>query len=308
MAQSYGSQICVFGNNGQEYLKLSDPESFVSLGNLKVGTISEDRVVVSSVMREKNLMSAIPDFNKEVDEYLSKVVFVTQGSMETDCGMAFYKEGSNFSILVLPFYSSGGSDFYGSHSAKIVECLTNSEVPSEFYKYWRDASMTNSYSGKLLLMFSALEALVKNEGKNKYEKLENILGKDLKDKIFKPNGGLRHRLVHGEYHNIREDVSTLSYAEVHKKVIQYFKNEVLSGVDDVKNLLLEDFVSPQRSRSQLFGMGSFLIRSHSEDFNVVDILQYLKKRVDLTHTDCFIDDSPYFVFSKCDDENVLKFY
>ena len=56
----------------------------------------------------------------------------------------------------------------------------------------------------------------------------------------KPDTGLRHRLVHGEYFDDTD--STKNYLDlVHKKVIHYFNDYIFS-----EKILNEDVVSPQR--------------------------------------------------------------
>ena len=81
--------------------------------------------------------------------------------------------------------------------------LQNSQIPEAFYYYWNDAVNTTGYSSKLLLMCSAIEALVGNDRRTKYQKREELLGTDLNETLYgtkvDPQSGLRHRLAHGEY-------------------------------------------------------------------------------------------------------------
>jgi hypothetical protein len=132
--------------------------------------------------------------------------------------------------------------------------FANTAIPDEFYKYWNDAVNTIGYSPKLLLMFSALEALVKKpNGKKDWALLESILGTDLKDKIFTPRTGLRHRLTHGEYFN-PTDTSDDYVRVIHKKVVEYFNGLLGSDVISI------DTIDPQR---HFFGnkmVGKFFLR------------------------------------------------
>ena len=131
--------------------------------------------------------------------------------------------------------------------------LANAEVPEEFYYYWNDAVNATGYSSKLLLMFSAIEALVKirngsNPGQKDWSKLERILGVGLQTEIWgergAPTNALRHRLVHGEYFNPQD--STKNYLELmHKKIIAYFNESIFR-----EGLIEESVVHPQR---HLFG-------------------------------------------------------
>ncbi len=119
-----------------------------------------------------------------------------------------------------------------------------SEIPEEFYKYWNDAVNTQNYSSKLLIMFSAIEAMVRGRDKKTFPKpadlTEKILGKNLSDEIFAPGNGLRNRLVHGEY--FKDEDANKNYRDlIHKKVLSYFNQSVL------KEAPLElEIVNPQR--------------------------------------------------------------
>ena len=126
----------------------------------------------------------------------------------------------------------------------LVELLKREDIPEPFYSYWNDAVNVPGYSAKLLLMFSALEAIARKRDKSVYKKAidlyNKILGEELAIEIFVDGDGLRNRLVHGEYFN--GDDAGKNYLEtVHKKVISYFNNEIFS-----KSFIPEDVVSPQR--------------------------------------------------------------
>ena len=111
--------------------------------------------------------------------------------------------------------------------------LKQSKIPDEFYYYWNDAVNTSEYSSKLLAMFSAIETLVKKTaGKKDFSKLEKILGKRLKRKLWSQKNdwliALRHRLTHGEYFlftDFKDDYIDL----IHKRIIRYFNKNVLKA-------------------------------------------------------------------------------
>lgn len=136
----------------------------------------------------------------------------------------------------------------------LQQLFANANVRDEFYKYWNDATNTVGYSPKLLLMFSALEALVKKpNGSKDWALLESILGTDLKDKIFTPRTGLRHRLTHGEYFS-PTDSSDDYVDQIHKKVIAYFNGLIGSDV------ISTDTVHPQRHFHDNKMVGRFFLR------------------------------------------------
>lgn len=132
--------------------------------------------------------------------------------------------------------------------------LTEADIPEEFFLFWNEAVNTTGYSPKLLVMFSALEALAKKpNGSKDHERLELILGKELKDDIFKQTSGLRNRLVHGE-HFLETDFRRNFVEGVHRAVVGYF-NQYIFG----KGVISLDTVSPHRRLSGNKEVGRYFI-------------------------------------------------
>lgn len=144
--------------------------------------------------------------------------------------------------------------FMDKERTALDQLLAHSDLPKEFFYYWRDAVNTFGYSSKLLLMLSAVEALTgvtyamrkeKEKKKLYYERLEQILGPGLK-KVFwgtekEHNDALRHRLSHGEYFDPKDNTHIDYVGEVHRSVIRYFNEHIFKD-----NLLDEAIVKPQR--------------------------------------------------------------
>jgi hypothetical protein len=112
----------------------------------------------------------------------------------------------------------------------------------------------------VLLMCAAIECLTKTgHGKKDWEKVERVLGKDLKEELYgtkeDSSTGLRHRLSHGDYFGA--DHSGKNYVElIHKRMMAYFNDHIL------KEPLLElNVVSPQRHFVGDLEGGSWFIRS-----------------------------------------------
>ena len=156
------------------------------------------------------------------------------------------------------------------------------EVPEEFYYYWNDAVNATAYSSKLLLMFSAIEALVKiRDGSSTslkdWDKLERILGEELKRDLWGERGdstnALRHRLVHGEYFNPED--SEKNYLElVHKKIIAYFNESIFR-----EGLIEESVVNPQRHFfGNREGWRGFLRARERNQLNLKDVLAESEKK------------------------------
>lgn len=161
-----------------------------------------------------------------------------------------------------------GLMFMENEKEALTILLENESVPEEFYYYWNDAVNTTGYSAKLLLMFSAIEALTKkSDGTKDFEKINEILGEDLNSQLFQQNTGLRHRLIHGEYFS-GEDPQVDYLEVVHKKIINYFNASILN-----RELLNTNVKNPQR---HFFGnreVGRFFIRKI--DKGVLDFREVL---------------------------------
>jgi hypothetical protein len=122
-------------------------------------------------------------------------------------------------------------------------------------------------------MFSAIEALVKKNGKKDWNLINEILGEDLVKELFgtkkQSNAGLRHRLVHGEYFGNQDQGK--NYLElVHNKVIGYFNTKIFP-----ESLIHENITRPQR---HFFGnkeeCNIFIkIKDRSKSFELKDLLK-----------------------------------
>jgi len=159
--------------------------------------------------------------------------------------------------------------------------LKNNEIPEAFYCYWNDMVNSIGYSTKILLMCCALEAFAKvgpakNNKTKFYQKIEEILGPDLKEDLWgtpkDPNSGIRQRLVHGEYLS-RCDVMQ-DYAElVHHSIIQYFNSSILK-----EKLLSESVTDPQRHKwGNKEEYGNFIRATGNKTLSLENILSELEK-------------------------------
>ncbi len=172
-----------------------------------------------------------------------RVAFVSQCYTET-LGQPFLIVKSNSDIgLFADFFDSGHVGLMFMENQKsALDKLLRSPIDNAFFYYWNDAVNTIGYAPKLLVMFSAIEALAKkSNGKKDWTLIENILGKDLANEIFEPKKGLRHRLIHGEYFS-QQDFHPKDYVGIiHQQVMSYFNKYILGS-----NLLSENVINPQR--------------------------------------------------------------
>lgn len=207
----------------------------------------ENAWLAKGEVKNSSFLKAINSFRKELWKIVPRIALISQSYIEYHFEpFVVHKKDSDTAFFhCAKDIESGGLMFMENEKQALDEILASIEVPDEFYYYWNDAVNTLGYSAKLLLMFSALEALAKKRDKNKFKKPSDlyvhILGRRLANKIFTSTTGLRHRLVHGEYLSPKQDGKKNYLDLIHKEVISFFNKKVLS-----KPLLSEDVVSPQR--------------------------------------------------------------
>lgn len=186
---------------------------------------------------------ALFEFNKRLFKVIPKVSLIGQ------CYIQYLvqpylitKEGSDVGFFNYPFSVRPVGLMFREEERKALDILlVNGNIPEEFYLYWNDTVNTTGYSSKLLIMFSALEALIrKPDGTKDYVLRKTILGNELNNKIFAQKTGLRNRLVHGEYFS---DKDTDNYTDIiHKRVTKYFNDVIFK-----EKLITEDVTGPQRN-------------------------------------------------------------
>jgi len=186
---------------------------------------------------------ALFEFNKRLFKVIPRVSLVGQSYIQYLVQpYLITKEGSDVGFFNYPFSVGPVGLMFQEEEKKALDILlANADISEEFFLYWNDAVNTTGYSSKLLIMFSALEALIKKpDGTKDYVLRKTILGDELKDKIFAQKTGLRHRLVHGDYFS---DQDTDNYMDIiHKKVTKYFNDVIFN-----EKLITEDVTGPQRN-------------------------------------------------------------
>ena len=213
--------------------------------NYRDGWLTDAWLAVATIEAE-NYHKAFAKFIKKLSRLIPRVSLISQSYIEylsepfliqkTGSDMAFFRYTTDVGAVGLMFME-------GEQKALRI-LLENKEIPEAFYYYWNDAVNATGYSAKLLLMFSAIEALVKRNGQKDWNLINEILGEDLVKELFgtkeKSNTGLRHRLVHGEYFGNQDNGK--NYLElIHNKVINYFNTKIFSEA-----LIHENVTHPQR--------------------------------------------------------------
>ncbi|HET9721631.1 MAG TPA: hypothetical protein VFP32_01200 [Candidatus Saccharimonadales bacterium] len=185
---------------------------------------------------------AFAEFGKLLTPVIPRIAFVSQCYTEARMQpILIVKHGSDIGLFS-DFFASDpvGLMFMDEEKSALDKLLADNSIDNAFFFYWNDAVNTAGHTAKLLVLFSAIEALAKKPNSEKdWVLIENILGKELKDEVFKPTTGLRHRLIHGDYFSPKD---SKNYVDViHKKVMVYFNDHILGA-----KLLGEDVTHPQR--------------------------------------------------------------
>lgn len=214
--------------------------------NIRDGWL-ENAWLARGEVSSSNFLQAINIFRGKLLKIVPRIALISQSYIEYHFEpFIVHKKDSNEAFFhYTKDRGSCGLMFMEKEKQALDELLTSTDVSDEFYYYWNDAVNTLGYSAKLLLMFSALEALARKRNKQKFKKpidlYVHILGKRLADKIFAKTAGLRQRLIHGEYFMPKQDGKKNYLDLIHKKVISFFNKKVLS-----ESLLSEKIVNPQR--------------------------------------------------------------
>lgn len=239
----------------------------------------KDAWLASAIVEGESYQKAFIEFNEKLSRLISRISLISQSYIEylsepflinkTGSNTAFFRYTNDVGVVGLMFMDN---------DQKALKILLDKKynIPESFYYYWKDAVNANGLSSKLLLMFSAIEALVKKNRKKDWNLMNEILGKDLVEELFgtkeMPNKGLRHRLVHGEYFDSRDNGR--NYLEViHNKVIKYFNDKIFQ-----KSLINENVTDPQR---HFFGnkeeCNTFVRLKKGHSFDLKDLLKDLSE-------------------------------
>lgn len=190
-------------------------------------------------------------FSKVLAKVVSRIAVINQCYAEY-AGEPFLilREGSGVALIRwVGERGAVGLGFDDDERKALDLLLKNHEIPEAFYYYWKDATNSSGYASKLLLMFSAVEALVTTRikgqrSKKDFTKLEMILGSELKTDLWGSEkdsvSALRHRLIHGEYFQPgdgQKDYLNL----LHGRIVKYLNQSALN-----EELLRENVVNPQR--------------------------------------------------------------
>lgn len=224
--------------------------------NIRDGWLS-DAWIAETTIKAPNYISAFKKFRLKLKTIIPKISLISQCYIEYN-SHPFLISKKNSNIVFFQYTDETpavGLMFMEKEEEALKILLKTKNIPNEFYFYWNDAVNTTGYTPKLLLMFCALEALGKTNGKKNFEKICSILGQELYDDIFTQNNGLRHRLTHGEYFN-EPDTKKDYFELIHKKIIQYFNKTIFQ-----KDLLNDTIVQPQRHPFGNKRIGKFFLQS-----------------------------------------------
>ncbi len=201
-----------------------------------------DAWLAEATIEADDYIKAFAEFGKLLTPVIPRVAFVSQCYTEARMQpILIVRDGSETGLFSDFFdYKASGLMFMDEEKQALDILLANTDINETFYLYWSDAVNTAGHTAKLMAMFSAIYALAKKQnGDTDWILIEQILGTELKNEVFAPTTGLRHRLIHGEYFGPQDNKDYL--ATIHKQVMTYFNDHILGA-----KLLSADVVGPQR--------------------------------------------------------------
>lgn len=205
--------------------------------------------LVKKEIEAKSCTEATNIFGQELDKIVQKVGFVSQ------CYMDFYREP----FLFYKINNNNNKIFFYKHIQEIKGVglpfgdkeLNDYKKIKKFkfsatFRFLQECRNTIGYMPKLMLLFSALEAMcdkkeIEKEDGSVYttydkDKMKKILDHSLYDEVFGENG-IRHKLNHGVMIN---SVFSKNYVdEIYKSILCYFNQKQKTNVN-------KDVISPQR--------------------------------------------------------------
>jgi len=195
----------------------------------------------------ENYKAAFRIFRQDLNRVVPRISLISQTYIDfLQQPFLIVKDGEHVGFLRYRRKRTGvGLMFVEDHREALVRLLADPSIPEEFYYYWNDVVNAVGYTPKLLLMCSAIECLTRiRHGEKDWGKVEQVLGRELKEDLYGTKGnsstGLRHRLTHGEYLGAND--SGKDYVElIHKKVMAYFNDHILN-----ERLLELNVINPQR--------------------------------------------------------------
>lgn len=203
--------------------------------------------IAEGEIEAQGYMQAINKFRSKLEMVVSRISLISQAYIEFVFGSFIIKREDQevFYARCVRERPPSPMMFTQTGLNALNQLMVNNDVPEGFYLNWLQANNSYGYIPKIQMMLSAIESLCKNDkGKTDWSKLELILGKDLKEKVWRPgegvSAGLRHRLAHGWF-LISEDQSQNYIDLLHQRVIDYFNKEILK-----EDLISNKVVSPQR--------------------------------------------------------------
>lgn len=196
--------------------------------------------LITTEIQSPTMREASKKFFTTLNDLIPKIAMISQCYTEyQNESFLIHRLDSNIAFFRYSKESSGVPLHFDEESLEALALLRAANISNEFFYYWNDMLNTAGYPAKLLLICSALEALGKALGKDKGEFRKEVLGSELRKKIFEnDNQGIRHRLTHGEYFSEKDGEDYLT--QIYEKMIEYFNQTIL------KKNLIKNVVNPQR--------------------------------------------------------------
>ena len=140
--------------------------------NFRDGWKDSDAWIATSEIEAENFIDAINVFRAKLNKLIPRISLICQSYIEftrepfiihdLSRDIAFFEYSQDV--------KSGGLMFMEKERDALAELLKHEEIPEPFYHYWNDAVNASGYSAKLLLMFSAMEAMARKRNKSVFKK------------------------------------------------------------------------------------------------------------------------------------------
>lgn len=240
-----------------------------------------DAWIATYELGANSMAEAVDDMRRKLSRIIPRISIIAQSyiAYANESFMVTRRDKDYFYINYIRDDDPVGLMYDEKNVNALERLLQDNAISEEFYYLWNDATNVTGTTSKILLMCSAIANLTKKaNGRNDFAKIEHILGAELKNKLFTPSMGLRHRLSHGEYIN-DGDWSEDFVTDIHKRVVEYFNNEIFG-----EKLITEDVVQPQRNFTNNKSVGRFFLKYNDDigrDFQSV-LAEFNDKQGDLS--------------------------
>jgi hypothetical protein len=198
------------------------------------------RWLAKAEIESENFLDARNIYFKKLSKIIPKISLIWQAYIDSQTWSILIKKWNKGYFHHIFNDNSVSLPFWKTQQNILMNLMENNNISEAFYYYWNELINTSWYLAKILIICAALDSLFPRKERN-YWRIKILWEKLANDLYESWDKWLRHRLTHWEYFS-PEDFQKNYVEEVHKKVIEYFNNEIIT-IDEKISL---DTVNPQR--------------------------------------------------------------